>query len=58
MRKKNILPCVHIFPGAELNVYWNVGPLPSVLFYVPLMWNACAIQDMQRESTDNTEDIM
>ena len=33
-------------------------PLPRVLFYVPLMWNVCAMQVMLHESTDNTEDIM
>ena len=37
--------------GAELNGYGNVrelmrGPLPCVLFYIPLMWNVCAIQVM------------
>ena len=31
------------------------GPQPWVLFYVPLMWNAYAMQDMQREGTDNTD---
>ena len=32
-------------------------PLPWVLFYTPLMWNVCAMQDMYHESTDNTDKI-
>ena len=35
----------------------NEGPLPWVLFYIPLMLNVCAMQVMQHESTDNTEVI-
>ena len=34
------------------------GPLPLVLFYIPLMLNVCAMLVMHNESTDNTEDIM
>ena len=34
------------------------GPLPWVLFYIPLMWNVCAMKVMKHESTDNSEDIL
>ena len=36
--------------GAELKCLWECelmrGPLPRVLFYMPLMWNVCAMQFM------------
>ena len=32
--------------------------LKWVLFYIPLMWNVCAMQVMGHESIDNTEYIM